>query len=108
MTVDDVMSRMTAKEYRGWEEHFIRFPHGDYHVQKLLAEILCFLIAAFSGKKLTIYDVAPHLEPPKMRHDRIKREQELIQSRKRELSKAVTDSYQELKKSGQPIHFEID
>ena len=88
---------MTAKEYRGWEDHFADYPPGDYHVQKILAELRCDLIQFFSGKRPPLYDMAPQLEPLRERRARLIKQHK---ERQAALTQQVTDAYRRHKREG--------
>ena len=63
---------MAPEEYFGWEQHLLRYPPGDYHTQKILAEIWAILVSFFSGQTHSFLNVAPWLEDPDVRIERMR------------------------------------
>ena len=88
---------MSPQEYVGWERHLLRFPHGDFHAQKILAEIWAAIASVFDGNPHSFLEVAPWLENPDARADRVAEEE---RAAKASLTQRVTDAYQRSKERG--------
>ena len=55
---------MSAIEYAGWQDHFLRYPHGDYYVQLLLSQIVALLANMFKksgSRSIKLEEIAPWL-----------------------------------------------
>lgn len=70
---------MTPSEYEGWQWHFDRYPHGDWHTQNLLAKIISILSGMGSGKCQPIHQIAPWLESQDEREKREAEESVIIE-----------------------------
>lgn len=56
------MKSSTPRERRAWQDHFRRFPFGDFYAQSLLAR-LCALVASMgTGKAVSPSEYAPWID----------------------------------------------
>ena len=73
---------MSPEEFFGWEQHLLRYPPGDYLTQKILSEIWAVIVSFFSGERYSPLVVAPWLEDPDVRAERMEEEERQIEIEK--------------------------
>lgn len=89
---------MSPEEFFGWEQHLLRYPPGDFHTQKILAEIWALLVSFFSGQTHSHLLVAPWLEDPEVRLERMREEKREEEIRK---TQRVAAAFRQLFKKDQ-------
>ena len=86
---------MAPGEYFGWEQHFLRYPPGDYLLQKILAEFWALFASFATGEQQSYLTVAPWLEDPDAQ---VNREKELKEQAEIQKTQRVAAAFQSLLK----------